>query len=419
MEAPPDPQRISGKDFLAFVERTLEFSGADPVSAAYFRFPKRSVILSLPVDLDSGAVQVFRGFRTVHSIARGPAKGGVRYKPGLSLEEVETLAALMTVKCAVMDLPFGGAKGGVDVDPKQLSRGELERLTRRYTSELLDLIGPDKDVLAPDLGTDEQVMAWILDTYSENRGTTNAGVVTGKPVALGGSLGRKQASGRGAAYAAARVLPAYGQALAGARVAVMGFGNLGRHAALAFHELGAKVVALSDSSTGLHAASGLDVPAVLAHKQKTGALQGFPAEHLPQEALLGLEAEVLLPAVDSKMLHAGNADQVRARFVLEGANAALSREADDLLKERGVVVIPDVLANAGGVTVSYFEWVQDASNFFWTEAEIRGALEAHMKRAVGSVLGEAYRLGVDLRTAAYVIAMQRINQATHLRGVYP
>ncbi|MBB6097588.1 glutamate dehydrogenase (NAD(P)+) [Deinobacterium chartae] len=406
--------------YLAQIERALPYSEATSASIAYLKYPKRTVSLSLPVAMDDGTVQVFRGYRTVHSIARGPAKGGLRYKPGLTLEEVEALAAQMTIKCAVMDLPFGGGKGGIDVDPRTLSQGELERLTRRYTSELVDLLGPTQDIPAPDIGTNERIMAWILDTYSENRGTTSSGVVTGKPVSLGGSLGRREAAGRGAAYAAARVLPAYGLDLEGATIAIQGFGTVGRSAALAFSELGARVVAVSDRGGAIYNPAGLDVHALIDHKSHSGSVAGFAhSRAIAHEALLGLEVNVLLPAVDAGTLNEDNQASVRAGFILEGANAAITPAAEVALKRRGVVIIPDIIANAGGVTVSYFEWVQDASNFFWTEEEIRAALEKHMRAAVGAMLQFAYRHQIDLRTAAYVVALNRLNNATTLRGVYP
>lgn len=411
---------LSWQNITQQVDRALPHSEANSASMAFMRYPKRSVTLSMPVVMDDGTVRVFKGYRCVHSIALGPAKGGIRYKAGLSQEEVETLSALMTVKCAVMGLPLGGSKGGIDVNPKELSHKELERLTRRYTSELVDLIGPMQDIPAPDLGTDEQIMAWIMDTYSENHGSTIPGVVTGKPVSLGGSVGRKEGAGRGAAYAAARVLPAYGYDLHRSSVAVQGFGMVGRYAALAFHELGAKVIAVSDSSGGLYQPAGLDIPALIRHKEETGSIQGFEGgRSLPHDDLFKLDVTILLPAVDAGAIHSGNVQKVCAKFVLEGANFAVTLAADEVLRKKGTIVIPDIVSNGGGVTVSYFEWVQDSNQFFWTEGEIRDALEKHMREAVGQILQIAYKQGIDLRTAAYVIALNRLHNATALRGVYP
>ena len=406
--------------FLENLDRTLQFTHAAPQTLEHLRHPRRVVSVAVPVRMDDGSVTFFTGYRVQHNIARGPAKGGVRYRSGLNLDEVRGLAATMTMKCAVMNLPFGGAKGGIDVDPRELSRGELERLTRRYASELVDVIGPSKDILAPDVGTDEQVMAWIVDTYSQNRGNASTGVATGKPLTMGGTLGRVEAPGRGVAQAIAGVAEREGQALGGASVAVQGFGSVGRFTALELEQRGARVVAVSDTGGAVYRHDGLNVTALIDYKNESGSVDGFPGgKRLDPESLIGLPVDVLIPAAAEGMIFEGNAPRVQARILAEAANLPVTSRADAILRAKGVTVIPDVLANAGGVTASYYEWVQDFNNFFWTEGEIHSALDEHMKRALDDVASVADRDGLDLRTAAYILAIGRINEATELRGLYP
>jgi glutamate dehydrogenase (NAD(P)+) len=405
---------LTWQGLMAQMERALPYTQASEQSLAYFKYPKRTLSVSLPVRMDDGRVEVFRGFRTVHSIARGPSTGGVRYKAGLTAHECEVLAAVMTLKCAVMDLPHGGAKGGVDVDPARLSFGELERLTRRYTSELVDLIGPGEDVLAPDIGTDEQVMAWMLDTYSENRGTTTTGVVTGKPIPLGGTFGSKEARGRSASQVIERTL-GDDHVDGDVSVAVHGFGDVGRVIARRLVAQGARVVAVADQAGAVYDPRGLDVEALVTHRDLTGSVTGFADPMLPGH-LLTLDVTVLVLSADWGTLGAGIAPGVRARYVVEAANRAVLPDAEPLLSG---TVVPDLVAANGGVTLSYLEWVQDASSFFWTEEEISSALERRTAKMLDTVLAEKRRLGTDLRTAAYALALDRLHDATTLRGVYP
>ena len=418
-EAPPEDLNL-WHAFLAQVDESQVYFGASVETLEYLRHPKRMVTVSVPARMDDGSVRFYTGYRVQHSISRGPAKGGVRYRAGLNLDEVRGLAAAMTIKCAVMNLPFGGAKGGIDVDPKTLSRSEIERLTRRYTSELVDLIGPDKDIPAPDTGTNEQIMAWIMDTYSQNKGSTVTGVVTGKPVAMGGSLGRLEAPGRGIAYSIFGVATKEKIALEKASAAVQGFGMVGRYAALGLFERGVRVVAISDSSGAIYSHDGLDIPALLEYKTKTGSVLGFAgAKRIDQESLLTLPVDILIPAVREGAIHAGNAAKVEAQIIAEGANHAITRAADTILEREGRFIIPDYLANAGGVVVSYYEWVQDFNNFYWTEEEIRQNLEQHFTHALESVYALKLERGLNLRQAAFVLAVSRINESTNLRGLYP
>jgi glutamate dehydrogenase (NAD(P)+) len=385
-----------------------------------FRHPKRMITVSVPIRMDDGSVRHFTGYRVQHSISRGPSKGGIRYRAGLNLDEVRGLAAAMTIKCAVMNLPFGGAKGGIDVDPKTLSRSETERLTRRYTSELVDLIGPDKDIPAPDTGTNEQIMAWMMDTYSQNKGSTVTGVVTGKPVSMGGSLGRAEAPGRGIAYSIFGVAAREGIALERASAAVQGFGMVGRYAALGLFERGVRVVAVSDSSGAIYAHDGLDVPNLLSHKAQTGSVVGFAGtKRIDQESLLTLPVDVLVPAVREGAIHAGNAAKVEANIIAEGANHAITREADAILEREGRFIIPDYLSNSGGVVASYYEWVQDFNNFYWSEQEIKDHLEQHFTHALENVYAMRHEKHLNLRQAAFVLALGRILESSNLRGLYP
>jgi len=381
---------------------------------------KKAVEVSIPTRMDDGSVEVFQGFRVTHNIARGPSKGGIRYHPGVTLDQVKALAMWMTWKCALMGIPFGGAKGGVVCEPKDMSRDELERMTRRYTSEIINEIGPERDIPAPDVGTDSSVMAWIFDTYSMNKGHSVLGVVTGKPTEIGGSLGRREATARGALFCIRDALRKQGREFRGVSVAVQGFGKVGGSLARFLAESGAKVVAVSDSSGGLYDASGLDVDAAIAHKQETGALAAMRgAEAITNEELLQLECDVLAPCALEQVIHEGNADGVRARIVAEGANGPTTPAADEILEERGILVLPDVLVNAGGVVVSYFEWVQGLQEYFWKESEVNAKLNDIVTRAFADTWAAHEQRGVSMRMAAYGLAVERVAEATTIRGLYP
>jgi glutamate dehydrogenase (NAD(P)+) len=381
---------------------------------------KKAVTVSIPTRRDDGSVTVFEGFRVTHNIARGPSKGGIRYHPDVTLDEVRSLAMWMTWKCALMGIPFGGAKGGVVVDPKGLSRLELERMTRRYTSEIINEIGPEKDIPAPDVGTNAQVMAWIFDTYSMNKGHSVLGVVTGKPLEIGGSLGREEATARGGLYALRGALRKKNLREDGMKVAIQGFGNVGLHLSRFLFDADAVVVAVSDSAGGLFKADGLDIPSVIAHKQETGTLAGFRgADPISNEDLLTVECDVLAPCALEQVIHGGNADRVKAAIVLEGANGPTTPGADEILEDRGVLVLPDVLANAGGVVVSYFEWVQGLQEYFWKESEVNAKLNDIVTRAFEETWSTHERKSISMRLAAYGIAVERVSEATTIRGLYP
>lgn len=402
------------------LERAAKLSGIDEGLLKLLKTPKRVLTVSIPVKMDDGRLEVFTGYRVQHSLARGPAKGGIRYHPGVTLDEVTALAMWMTWKCAVMNLPFGGAKGGVVCDPKRLSRRELEQLTRRYTAEISVIIGPDRDIPAPDVYTNPQVMAWIMDTYSMQQGRPVPAVVTGKPLEIGGSLGREQATGRGCAICVEEAARRVGMDLRGARVAVQGFGNVGRYAALSLEEMGARVVAVGDSQVTVRQDSGLSVKDLVAYKQQHGTLRGFPgAESGPPEGVLEVPCEVLVPAALEGAITERNAGRIRARVVAEGANGPVTPEADAILAERGVTVIPDILANAGGVTVSYFEWIQGLQEFFWPEEQVNRELARRMRQSFQDVWETARRHGTDLRTGAMVLAVSRVAEAIRVRGIYP
>ncbi|AWT34413.1 glutamate dehydrogenase [Deinococcus arenae] len=413
--------RASGLNWQGLMEQlrqALPHCEVTDQSLAYFKYPKRTVSVNLPVRMDDGSIRVFRGYRTVHSTSRGPSMGGVRLREGVNAHECEVLAAIMTLKAAVADLPLGGAKGGVDVDPATLSPHELEGVVRRYTSELVELIGHNEDILAPDVGSDAQAMAWMLDTYNENTGTTSNGVVVGKPIPLGGSYGSKDARGRSAALVAARVLEERGESLRHAKVAVYGFGDVGRRAAQTLAAQGALVIAVSDQDGATFASSGLDLDALSAYREERGSVAGFATDITPAE-VTELDVDVLLLAYDYGTVNAGNAHAVRARYVVEATNRAVLPEAERFLTEAGVQVIPDLIASIGGVVVNYLEWVQDASNFFWTEEEIEAAIDQRVNVAVNDVMGVARTRQTDLRTAAYALALNRLHNATVMRGVYP
>jgi glutamate dehydrogenase (NAD(P)+) len=381
---------------------------------------KKAVTVSIPTRMDDGSVHVFQGYRVTHNIARGPSKGGIRYHPDVTLDEVRALAMWMTWKCALMGIPFGGAKGGVICNPKRLSAGELERMTRRYTSEIINEIGPERDIPAPDVGTDARVMAWIFDTFSMNKGHSVLGVVTGKPVQIGGSLGREEATARGALYCIREALRKKEISLRGATVAVQGFGNVGSYLARFLAEDGAKVIAISDSSGGLCNADGIDVSAALAHKGETGSLAGLRgADAISNEELLLLDCDVLAPCALEQVIHAGNADKIRATIVCEGANGPTTPTADEILEDSGVLVLPDILANAGGVVVSYFEWVQGLQEYFWKETEVNAKLNDIVTRAFRETWETHAARGVSMRMAAYGLAVERVGEATTTRGLYP
>jgi len=397
-----------------------EAFGVDPNLIRVMQGCKKTVEVSVPVSMDDGAVRVFEGFRVVHNVTRGPAKGGIRYHPNVTHDEIKALAMGMTWKCALMGLPFGGAKGGVVCDPKVLTAGELERLTRRYTTEIINEIGPEKDIPAPDIGTDAQVMAWIFDTYSMNVGHSVLGVVTGKPLALGGSVGRDGATARGVLYCIRTALQKEGRRFPDTRVAIQGFGNVGRNLARLLAEEGARVVALSDSIGAVVNSYGLDVPAAIVHKAEHGVLAGLPgADEATNEELLELECDVLVPAALEQAISADNAPRVRAHMVCEAANSPTTPGADEILEDRGVLVLPDVLANAGGVVVSYFEWVQGLQEYFWKEYEVNAKLNDIVVRAFEETWSARERLGTSMRTAAYGLAVLRVAEATTTRGLYP
>jgi len=381
--------------------------------------PKRQIVVSCPVQMDNGEIEVFTGYRVQYNITLGPAKGGIRYHPGVTLDEVTALAAWMTWKCAVAHIPFGGGKGGVICDPTKMSKRELEALTRRYVAEIIDAIGPEKDVPAPDVNTNEQIMAWVMDTYSMHVGHTTTPVVTGKPVELGGSLGRREATGRGVMIATRESAKHVGFNIEGATVAVQGFGNVGSISAELLAEIGAKIVAVTDWKGGVYNAKGLDVPKLIAWTQQHKTVAGFPgAEPLPQSDLFKLEVDVLIPAALENQITIDNAPLIRAKVLVEGANGPTTPEANRYLHERGVFIVPDILANSAGVTTSYFEWVQDRYGYFWTEKEVNERLESKMCEAFAAVLQTSLKYKVDMRTAAYIVAISRVATVTRMRGMY-
>ncbi|MBI2886884.1 MAG: Glu/Leu/Phe/Val dehydrogenase [Chloroflexi bacterium] len=381
---------------------------------------KRELMVQFPVRMDDGSIRVFSGYRTQHNMARGPAKGGIRYHPQVSRDDVRGLAMLMTWKCALVNIPYGGAKGGVAVDPKALSRSELERMTRRYASEIAVIIGPEKDIPAPDMNTDAQIMAWIMDTYSQQQGFSVPGVVTGKPIILGGTRGRTEATGRGCMLIAREAAREQGIPLSGATVVVQGMGNVGGVATQLMAQAGFTVLAVSDSSGGLYDPKGLDIPDILRWRQGRSYLSGYPrAERITNATLLELPCDILMPAAMEGQIGEHNAAQVRAKIVVEGANGPTTPEADQILLNRGVTVVPDILANSGGVLVSYFEWVQDLQAFFWEEDEINQRLEKSMVRTYREVVELAQRRNVPLRTAALMLGVQRVVDAIQARGLYP
>ncbi|MCA1587334.1 MAG: Glu/Leu/Phe/Val dehydrogenase [Chloroflexi bacterium] len=384
------------------------------------RVPQRELTVNFPVTMDDGNVQVFTGHRVQHNVSRGPGKGGVRYHQDVTLDEVRALAMWMSWKCACVNIPYGGAKGGVVVDPKRLSIREVEGLTRRFTTEISPLIGPDRDIPAPDVNTNAQTMAWMMDTYSMHRGYTVHGVVTGKPISVGGSLGRNEATARGAIFTLLQWAQVSGKQVSGARVAIQGYGNAGSIAATLLAAEGAKIIAVSDSQGGIHNPAGLDPAKVAAWKREHGTVVGYRgSDEVTNQEILEVECDILVPAALENQITRHNAPRIQATVVAEAANGPTTPEADEILYDRGVFVIPDILCNAGGVTVSYFEWVQDMQSFFWTEDRINDSLKGIMDRAFGSVHEMAERYEVDMRTAAYMVAVARVAEATTLRGLYP
>ena len=417
-----DPARVGPWGmFLEQLERVEPHLGPLAEWLDTLRHPKRCLIVDVPVRMDDGRIRHFEGFRVQHNLSRGPGKGGVRFHPDVTLSEVMALSAWMTVKNAAVNLPYGGAKGGVKVNPAELSRPELERLTRRYTSEIGSIIGPDRDIPAPDVNTNEQIMAWMMDTYSINQGSTQTGVVTGKPVSMGGSLGRKDATGRGCYVVAREAMKRLGIAMEGARVAIQGFGNVGNAAARIFHDAGATIVAIQDVAGTIYNKDGIDPHALgrfLGGNPR--ALLDYPAaEAIANADFWGVDCDILLPAALEKQITEANADRIKARLIVEGANGPTTPLAEDILLGKGCTVLPDVLANAGGVTVSYFEWVQNASSFFWTEKDINDRLDRVLSEAFEGIWQVAASRRVNLRTATYITACSRVLEARALRGLYP
>lgn len=416
-----DPQHLGPWGiYLQQVDRVTPYLGSLARWVETLKRPKRTLIVDVPILLDDGTTAHFEGYRVQHNTSRGPGKGGVRFHQDVTLSEVMALSAWMSIKNAAVNVPYGGAKGGIRVDPRQLSHGELERVTRRYTSEIGIIIGPTKDIPAPDVNTNEQIMAWMMDTYSMNEGATATGVVTGKPVDLGGSLGRREATGRGVFTVGAEAAQRISMDIGTAQVAVQGFGNVGGVAGKLFAEAGALVVAVQDHGGTIYREAGLDVPALMAHVAQTGSVAGFAgAEALANGAFWDVPCDILIPAALEQQITRDNAGRIQARMVIEGANGPTTPEADDILHDRGVLVLPDVIANAGGVTVSYFEWVQDFSSFFWSEDEINKRLVDIMKGAFAAVWQVAEEHQVSLRTATFIVACKRILHARDLRGLYP
>jgi glutamate dehydrogenase (NAD(P)+) len=412
----------AGSIFNAMLQ---EFDGAarllglDPGIWKILTHPKRQIMVSCPIQMDNGEIEVFTGYRVQYNITLGPAKGGIRYHPDVTLDEVTALAAWMTWKCAVAHVPFGGGKGGVICDPTRMSRRELEALTRRYVAEIIDAIGPEKDVPAPDVNTNDQIMAWVMDTYSMHVGHTSTAVVTGKPIEMGGSLGRREATGRGVMIVTREAAKHLGIDIRGARVAVQGFGNVGSVSADLLSKIGAKIVAVTDWKGGVYNPNGLDIEKMLDYAKQHKTIDGFPGgEALENDQLFGLDVEVLVPAAMENQITMENASIIKAKIVAEGANGPTTPEAHKHLHERGVFVIPDILANAGGVTTSYFEWVQDRHGYFWEEAEVNQRLEAKMVEAFDDVLKTSVKYKTDMRTAAYIVAINRVATVTKMRGMY-
>jgi len=419
----PGPKLDQESPFDSMMERfrfAADILQLDEGMFQYLASPVKQIIVSVPIVMDDGKIKVFEGFRVIHDNVLGPSKGGIRFAPDVHLDEVKALAAWMTWKCAVVNVPFGGAKGGIRCNPKELSKGELERLTRRYTSNLLEVFGPDRDIPAPDMNTDEQVMAWIMDTYSMNSLRTETAVVTGKPIILGGSQGRKEATGRGVVTVTLAALSKMGLMPNKTSVVVQGFGNVGSVSAQLMYEQGAKVIAISDISGGYYNKDGIDIPAAIDYMTANKrSLEGYPdAEPITNKELLQLTCDVLIPAAKEDQINRENAHKIDAKIVSEGANGPVTANADSILEDNGIMVIPDILANAGGVTVSYFEWVQDRQGYFWTEERVNRRLNRMMRTAFDNLYGVAEQYNITLRQAAYVYAIDRVAETLKLRGIY-
>ncbi len=419
----PGPKLDEESPFESMLERfrfAAEVLELDEGMFQYLASPVKQVTVSIPIVMDSGDIRVFEGYRVIHNNLLGPSKGGIRYAPDVTLEEVNALAAWMTWKCAIVNVPFGGAKGGVRVDPKQLSDGELERLTRRYTANMLEVFGPDRDIPAPDMNTNEQVMAWVMDTYSMNAHKTETAVVTGKPIILGGSHGRKEATGRGVVTVTLAALNKVGILPNKCTVAVQGFGNVGSVSAKLMYEQGAKVIAISDISGGYYNENGIDIPAAIEYaKNNDNSLEGYPeAEKISNDELLQMECDVLIPAAKEDQINRENAGDINARIISEGANGPVTANADSILEDKGIMVVPDILANAGGVTVSYFEWVQDRQGYFWTEERVNRRLNRMMRNAFDNLFEVRNEYDITLRQAAYVFGINKVAMTLKLRGLY-
>lgn len=419
----PGPKLDKESPFESMMERfrfAADILKLDEGMFQYLARPVKQVIVSIPVVMDNGKIEVFEGYRVIHDNVLGPSKGGIRFAPDVNLDEVKALASWMTWKCAVVNVPFGGAKGGVRCDPKKLSQSELERLTRRYTANLLEVFGPDRDIPAPDMNTNEQVMAWIMDTYSMNQQRTETAVVTGKPIILGGSQGRREATGRGVVTCTLAALSKIGMMPNKSSVVVQGFGNVGSVSAELMYEQGAKVIAVSDISGGYLNKEGLDIPAMIRYmKENNNSLEGYrEADKISNEELLELECDVLIPAAKEDQISRHNADKIKAKIIAEGANGPVTANADSILEQKGIMVIPDILANAGGVTVSYFEWVQDRQGYFWTEERVNRRLNRMMRSAFDNLYKVSGEYSITLRQAAYVYAIDKVAATLKLRGIY-
>ncbi|HAT30700.1 MAG TPA: glutamate dehydrogenase [Janthinobacterium sp.] len=408
-------------NYLEQIDRVTPYLGSLSRWVETLKRPKRILVVDVPIERDNGTIAHFEGYRVQHNMSRGPGKGGVRFHQDVTLTEVMALSAWMTVKNAAVNVPYGGAKGGIRVDPSTLSKGELQRMTRRYTSEISMIIGPNKDIPAPDVNTNEQVMAWMMDSYAMIGGNMSTGVVTGKPISLGGSLGRRDATGRGVYVVGCDAAAKIGLSIKGAKIIIQGFGNVGGVAARIFAEAGAKIVAVQDHKTTVVHPGGLDIPRLLAHVAECGSVEGFPGadSFVPRDQFWGIHCDILIPAALEQQITAENAPQIRAKIILEGANGPTTPQADDILNDKGVLIVPDVLANAGGVTVSYFEWAQNFSSFFWSEEEINSRLTRIMQDAFTSVWEVAQEKKVSLRTATFILACTRVLQAREVRGLYP
>ena len=418
-----EPQQESLNPFQIAVRQfniAADHLGLDAGMRKVLANPKRALVVSIPVRMDDGRVEVFEGYRVQHNIARGPAKGGVRYHPAVTLDEVKALASWMTWKCAVVNIPFGGGKGGVICDPGTMSAGELERMSRRYFSEIIQMVGPERDIPAPDVNTNPQVMAWFMDTYSMTIGHTALGVVTGKPLAIGGSQGRNEATARGVLFTVIEAMKKLGITMQRSSVVIQGFGNVGGNSAKLFHEAGCNILAVSDVHGAIYNKNGIDVPALFDYVAKNRRVTGFPGgEPIDPKELLELPCDVLIPAALENQITVQNASRIKARIVAEAANGPTTPDADVILRERGIFNIPDILCNAGGVTVSYFEWVQGLYAFFWDEAMVNSQLEKIMTKAFNDVYETAQRYGVDMRTGAQILAVGRVAEASNLRGLFP